>query len=442
MIDTPTSPSKKKPTVAEIFRGFGKQLSGLSAEHKKAVKAITQCRTEALGGHLYECGSCGHQEPRYHSCRNRHCPQCQSLAREKWLELRKKELFPSVYFHVVFTLPHILNDLLLRNKREGYAILFKAVSRTLLQVGRRRLGGQMGFFGVLHTWDQQMGHHPHLHCVVPGGALSPDHSEWIASDKEYLFPVRVLSEVFRGKFLSLLERSFEKERLIFPGKIAALQTPAAFQSLLKSATVTNWNVYAKPAFEDPVKLLDYLGRYTHRIAISNHRLESLVGDQVTFTYLDRKAEIPTKKRMTLPVQEFMRRFLLHILPKNFYRIRYFGFLAGPVRKKRLAVIHKLLKYKAETRLREASWQERLKELTGKDVNCCDLCQTGTMNLVQEIFPTQPKRPSGLDINFDALIRRVKARRARRAGEGHLFTKGTEPLMEPVLQSPREQLSLF
>jgi hypothetical protein len=375
---------KTRPTVARVLAASAGKLTGLSAEQLKVVKDLTRCRTEALGGQLYGCEKCGHQEPRYHSCRNRHCPLCQALARNAWLEARKKELFPGPYFHVVFTVPDTLHELFLRNKEKCYKALFKAVSRTLLQVGKRRLGGQMGFMAILHTWNQQLGHHPHVHCVVPGGALKSDPDEWVASGEEYLFPVRVLSEVFRGKVLSLLEHAFAKGRLVFPGKIASLEKAGEFVALLRAAASTSWVVYAKPTLDDPVQLLDYLGRYTHRVGISNDRLESFENDEVTFTYLDRKAQPPMKKRLKVSGEEFARRFLQHTLPKNFYRIRYFGFLAGNVRAGCLERIRALLNLEEPGRVREASWQERLKELTGEDVDRCPRCKVGRMEFLRKL----------------------------------------------------------
>src|SRR5919106_2854510 len=318
--------------LADIFRAYGEAYRRdhpLPVSHLKVIEAVERCRTTALGGHIERCDSCGFERPAYNSCRNRHCPKCQSLATAQWLEKQTTELLPVGYFHVVFTLPHELNRLILANKKIGLSLLFKAVSETLLEFGRRRLGGTVGIIAVLHTWDQTLKDHFHLHCLVPAGALSLDHRRWMAARKSFLFPVKALSRVFRGKFLALLNQSIDH------GKITSANNP------IKDSWKNNWVVYAKKPFGSPQTVLDYLGRYTHRVALSNDRILQVENGEVTLSYRDRKNG-DRKKTMTLDTQEFIRRFLLHILPDGFMRIRHFGFLANRAKKQALAQCRQLL----------------------------------------------------------------------------------------------------
>jgi hypothetical protein len=376
---------KRSPELADIFRAYGesyRQAHPLPRSHLKVMRAIESCRTAALGGHLQQCDSCGYQQPAYNSCRNRHCPKCGSLAKAQWLEDRQADLLPVSYFHLVFTLPHELNPLMLVNKKVLCDILFKAVSQTLLEFGRTHLDGLLGFICVLHTWDQTLRDHFHLHCLVPGGALSFDLTRWIAARQTFLFSVKALSLVFRGKFLDLLERAFSKGELQFPGRTAALAQPAAFSELVRSLRHKQWVVYAKRPFSSPEKVLDYLGRYTHRVALSNNRIlavaESAEGPRLTFSYRDRKNG-NRSRTMTLHADEFIRRFLLHVLPNGFMRIRHFGFLANRSRKQKLDRCRVLLGLEQQpSPVARKSARQLMLETTGVDLSRCPACHLGTL----------------------------------------------------------------
>jgi hypothetical protein len=338
------------------------------------MRAVETCRTAELGGHLKQCDRCGFEHPSYNSCRNRHCPKCQSLAKAQWLQKQSAELLPVGYFHLVFTLPDLFNGLILAHKKIVLSLLFKAVSETLLEFGQRRLGGTVGIIAVLHTWDQKLQDHFHLHCLVPAGALSLDHSRWIKARRNFLFPVKALSMVFRGKFLDLLKQAGEKGRIE--------TTSERVQALREK----NWVVYAKRPFGSPQIVLDYLGRYTHRVALSNDRILSLQNGQVTFTYRDRK-DRDRLKSMTLDAPEFIRRFLLHVLPDGFMRIRHFGFLANRAKQHALPQCRKLLGLNpALPEMPKRSAQDLLRELTGIDLSRCPSCKLGTMIVVGELPP--------------------------------------------------------
>ncbi|HKD01181.1 MAG TPA: IS91 family transposase [Terriglobales bacterium] len=376
--------SKRSPELADIFRAYGesyRQAHPLPRAHLKVMRAIESCRTAALGGHLRQCDSCGYQQPAYNSCRNRHCPKCGALAKAQWLEDRKADLLPVGYFHLVFTLPHELNPLMLVNKKRLCDILFKSVSQTLLEFGRTHLHGSLGFICVLHTWDQRLRDHFHLHCLIPGGALSFDGTQWIAARQNFLFSVKALSLVFRGKFLALLEQASLKEQLQFPGRTAALAEPTTFSNLVSSLRSKQWVVYAKRPFSSPEKVLDYLGRYTHRVALSNNRIlavtETAEGPRVTFSYRDRKHGDCTRT-MTLRADEFIRRFLLHVLPNGFMRIRHFGFLANRSRKLKLDRCRKLLDFEPPSSPARKSARQLMLEVTGFDLALCPACHLGTL----------------------------------------------------------------
>jgi predicted Zn-ribbon and HTH transcriptional regulator len=367
--------NKEHPELADIFRHYQESYRNthrLPTAHRKVMRAIEVCRTKELGGHLKQCDSCGFEHPSYNSCRDRHCPKCQSLAKAKWLQKQSAELLPVGYFHLVFTLPHLLNGLILTHKKILLALLFKAVSETLLEFGRTHLQGTVGIVAVLHTWDQKLTDHFHLHCLIPAGALSLDHSRWIGCRKDYLFPVKALSLVFRGKFLGLFKQ------LLDQGKIQAESQG------LKELRKNNWVVYAKKPFGSPETVLDYLGRYTHRVALSNDRILSLENGQVTFSYRDRKDK-DRKKTLTLDAQEFIRRFLLHVIAQGFVRIRHFGFLANRTKRHALPQCRKLLGlHPALPQIPKRSAQQLLLQLTGIDVSRCPRCQTGTMIVVAEL----------------------------------------------------------
>jgi hypothetical protein len=341
--------SEHRLEVADVFRihedDFLAQWGQvLSREQRKAFADIRDCRTAALGGHV-EQFDCGHRVPVYNSCANRSCPKCQSAARAKWLAERGAELLPvDTYFHVVFTLPQEITHLTLQNAREIYRILFRAASETLMTIAAdpKHLGAEIGFLTVLHTWGQNLHIHPHIHCVVPGGGVSKDGSRWIACRKKSFFlPVKVLSRLFRKKFLIYLERAFQSGKLGFHGQLEPLTKPAAFAVLCRKAGQREWVVYAKRPFGGPEQVLKYLARYTHRVAISNSRLLSLENGRVTFEWKD-YADGNQSKTMTLDAVEFIRRFLLHVLPSGFVRIRHFGFLANRNRKEKLVLCRSLL----------------------------------------------------------------------------------------------------
>jgi Putative transposase/Transposase zinc-binding domain len=320
--------------VADLIRSAGaaffeRNRHWLSWKHVKVLRAIRRCRTAALGGHLDQCTRCGHRAISYNSCRNRHCPKCQTAARERWIAARRQELLPTRYVHVVFTLPHHLASLALQNKKVIYGLLLRASAETLLEVARdpRHLGAQIGFFSVLHTWNQKLQLHPHVHCVIPAGGLSLDHTHWVKSRDRFFLPIHVLRRVFRGKFVAALRQAFQEDQLHFHGDLSRLAQPKIFASWLRPLFRNNWVVYAKPPFGGPEYVLQYLGRYTHRVAISHHRLLSFADGKVTFRWRD-SAHNNEQKLMTLSLDEFLRRFLLHVLPKGFVRIRNFGFLAN------------------------------------------------------------------------------------------------------------------
>ena len=335
--------------VADLIRAAGaafieRSHKWISWKHSKVLLAIARCRTAALGGHLDQCTRCGHRATiSYNSCRNRHCPKCQTGARERWIAARRSELLPSRYVHVVFTLPRQLAPLALQNTKVIYGLLLRASAETLLEVARdpRHLGAEIGFFSVLHTWNQELQLHPHVHCVIPAGGLSLDHSHWVRSRDRFFLPIHVLGRVFRGKFVAGLQQAFQEGQLHFHGDLTLLTQPKFFASWLRPLFRKDWVVYAKPPFGGPEYVLQYLGRYTHRVAISNHRLVSFAEEKVTFRWRD-SAHNNEQKLMTLSLDEFLRRFLLHVLPKGFVRIRNFGFFANRQRATLLPLCFHLL----------------------------------------------------------------------------------------------------
>src|ERR1700682_708464 len=320
--------------VADLVRAAGdafieRSRKWITWKHVKVLLAIARCRTAALGGHLDECTRCGHRAISYNSCRNRHCPKCQAGARDRWLAARRQELLPTRYVHVVFTLPHELVPLALQNKKIVYDLLLRTSAETLLEIARdpKHLGAEIGFFSVLHTWNQKLGLHPHVHCVIPAGGLSLDHTHWVKSRHRFFLSIHVLRRVFRGKFVAALKQAFQDHQLVFHGNLTLLAQSRTFAAWLRPLFRKDWVVYSKPPFGGPEYVLQYLGRYTHRVAISNHRLLSFAEGKVTFRWRD-SAHNNEQKLMTLSLDEFLRRFLLHLLPKGFVRIRNFGFLAN------------------------------------------------------------------------------------------------------------------
>ena len=332
------------PSLAAVLRAsINGSPPSLPQRHWRIINALLACRTPLLGGHRYLCRECGQTHFVPHSCRNRHCPVCQGNAARQWLASQEKALLPVPYFHLVFTLPHVLNPLIQQNQRVLYVLLFEAVSQTLLEFGQNRFGVQLGITAVLHTWSQTLLDHYHLHCIVTGGGLSADGSKWVSSSSLYLFAVRALSKVFRGKFCAGLERLYRQAKLQFHGKLSAIATPTAYQVLLRQAVSQKWVVYAKRPFAGPRQVLAYLSRYTHRVALSPRRLLALDPESqtVTFSWKDYADECK-RKTMRLELREFMRRFCLHFLPERFVKIRHFGFLGNRQRKLRVAQARALL----------------------------------------------------------------------------------------------------
>lgn len=384
--------------LADIVRLHGESYRrdhALSRPQLRALRAIEICRTGILGGHVYRCAQCGKEKICYNSCRNRHCPKCQSLDRQRWLEERSTELLPVPYFHLVFTLPEEINPLALINPRLIYTLLFDSASQTLLEIASdpRHLGARIGVLSVLHTWGQTLQLHPHLHCIVPGGGLSPDRKTWIGSRPKFFLPVAVLSRLFRGKFLAGLKAAYQSSELKLP---ESWPGPGSFKALLDQLYRKTFVVYSKPPFGSPEKVLRYLARYTHRVAISNTRLVSLAEGRVRFTYKDYQDEDKVKE-MTLPAEEFLRRFLLHILPERFVRIRYYGLLSTRTREEDLALCRELLgaadaSVESEPVTVE-SWRELLCRLTGQDPETCPHCEGGHLLWVKEL-PASVHRVTG------------------------------------------------
>jgi Putative transposase/Transposase zinc-binding domain len=383
--------SKHRPEVADVFRRYEKDFFEqwghvLSIQQRRAFEAIRDCRTAALGGHVEyveQCDTCGHLAISYNSCRDRHCPKCQAAARAKWLSAREAELLPVPYFHVVFTLPQQIGALALQNAREIYSILFRAASETLLTIAAdpKRLGAALGFLAVLHTWGQNLHLHPHLHCVVPGGGLSPDGKRWVPCRKNSFFlPVKVLSSRFRNVFLDYLRKAFAEDKLQFHGEMAGFARSSAFEALCQRAAKAKWVVFAKAPFGGPDQVLKYLARYTHRVAISNSRILSIEDGKLTFLWKD-YADGNKTKVMVLDAVEFIRRFLLHILPAGFVRIRQYGFLANRARKDKLALCRTLLNASPASAI---AGDERDRKPEKKR---CPVCETGHMILIQ-LFRTE------------------------------------------------------
>ena len=388
----------KSVEVADIFQQYEhtyRVSRKMPLNHIRTMRAIVRCRTSELGGHLDECDSCGRIRISYNSCRNRHCPKCQFLSKERWLEQRREDILPVPYFHIVFTIPAKLNPLALRNKRILYNILFRSVAETLTELASdpKHLGVEIGFICILHTWGQNLMDHPHLHCIVTGGGLSLDGKRWLSCRKGFFIPVRVLSRLFRGKVLDYLKESWESEKLKFTGTIAGLQDPDQFAVFLKDLYCREWVVYAKPPFKDPEMLLDYLGRYTHRIAIGNHRIIKMQDGEVSFLWRD-YSDRNKNKTMTVEASEFIRRFLLHVLPERFVKIRYYGLLANRNSNTILAQCRRLLActVKVNNKNVNETWQEFLLRVCGIDLIKCPFCGKGKMIRKEIILPVRCNSP--------------------------------------------------
>ncbi|MDQ3668553.1 MAG: IS91 family transposase [Acidobacteriota bacterium] len=386
---------RPKLEVADVFRRYGEAYrqehdASFSLAHRRVMTALAVCRTAVLGGHVEQCDACGHQRIFYNSCRNRHCPKCQSLARADWIEDRLAEILETQYFHVVFTLPEELAAIAYQNKKMVYDILFRAAAETLRTIAGdpKHLGAELGFFAVLHTWGQTLVHHPHLHCVIAGGGLSPDGASWIPCRNGFFLPVRVLSRLFRRLFLEYLQAAFSRGQLQFFSALQELQQEQAFARYLAPLGQVEWVVYAKRPFAGPQQVLDYVGRYTHRVAISNNRLLDIDNGQVSFSWKDYR-ENNQQKTMTLSAAEFIRRFLLHVLPDGFQRIRYYGFLSNRYRQQKLAQCRQLLGMSAPEQTPGESrpaqdYRDRYEELTGSSLRECPLCHQGRMVLCESL----------------------------------------------------------
>jgi len=401
---TPATPeARPRLEVADIFRAHGEaywRSHALSRGQSRVLRDIELCRTMALGGHRDVCDTCGYEVPAYNSCRNRHCPKCQALAQARWIDERKARILPTQYFHVVFTLPAELRPLALRNREIAFNLIFAAAAETLLDLARdpKRLGARLGFTAVLHTWSRKLTFHPHVHCIVTGGGLAADGSAWIPARcrGRYLFPQHVLGDLFRGKFLAGLRRLRDDGRLCFDGCCADRAPTPAFNRLLDTMYRTDWVVYAKRPFAGAEHVYEYLGRYTHRTGISNHRLRSFDDRGVTFATKDGKS-------ITVAPDEFIRRFLLHVLPDRFVKIRHYGLLAPSNATTALERARQLLLEQTSVpRLSPPptvpkDWRELLLDLTGHDISRCPRCAVGKMirHPLDYVAP-RPHRPEVLD----------------------------------------------
>lgn len=377
---------KHRLEVADVFRNRGSDFLAsfgerISADQRRVLKDICLCRTAALGGHKTKCDHCGHEEISYNSCRNRHCPKCQGTARARWLEDRKKELLDIDYFHVVFTLPEEIGPIALQNKLIVYGTLFRAVSETLLRIAKdpKHLGAEIGFLAVLHSWGQNLHYHPHVHCIASGGGLSPDQSRWIPCKEGFFLPVRVLSRFFRRCFLDSMNEAYRKEKLYLKGNLQRLQDPSEWNRFLKPLKEKEWVVFSKPPFGGPIQVLKYLARYTHRVAISNRRLVSIEGDEVSFRIRD-YAKGNRIKTITLEAVEFIRRFLSHVLPKGFMHIRSYGLLANRVKEQKLESCRRCLRESKGSEL------DNIPLSVEEDYRLCPSCRKGQMIPVVALQP--------------------------------------------------------
>jgi hypothetical protein len=392
---------RPKLELADIFRRYGtayreKHGASMSTAQRRAMTAITVCRTAALGGQIEQCDSCGHQRICYRSCRNRHCPRCQSLARAEWIQRRQAELLDCEYFHVVFTVPEEIAAIAYQNKEAVYGILFRATAETLRDIAAdpKHLGAEIGFFAVLHTWGSNLMHHPHLHCVIPGGGLSPDSARWIPCKPGFFLPVRVLSRLFRRLFLEYLQTAFDSGKLQFFNALSDLQDRRQLARYLAPVRKKEWVVYAKRPFAGPEQVLDYVGRYTHRVAISNNRLLDIEAGRVSFQWKDYRDQ-GQQKTMTLAAEEFIRRFLLHVLPDGFQRIRYYGFLGNRYRQEKLARCRQLLGMPTPAEAPSESpspedYRDRHERLTGSSLRECPICHRGRMMTVEMLEAHRPQ----------------------------------------------------
>jgi hypothetical protein len=381
---------------AAFLDRYGQTLSG--AQHR-ALRAIALCRTAALGGHITQCDDCGHEVQAYNSCRHRSCPKCHGAAQATWLAAREREVLETPYVHVIFTLPHDLSSLALQNPRHLYGLLFHTVAQTLQNIAGdpKHLGAEIGGFAVLHTWGQQLHHHPHLHCVLPAGGLASDGSRWVPCRPHFFLPVRVLSRRFRRLYLAGLEQLYGQGQLSWTGRCRALVAPPSWQQFLAALHAKEWGVYAKEPLQDARHVLTYLARYTHRVAISNHRLVALEDGQVTFRYKDYQRG-HRLRTLTLEAVEFLRRLILHVPPRGFHRLRHFGFLANRVRQEKLAQCRTLLGHPTQLYAREGAVDLKTPvSATVEPGTVCPVCQHGRMQLVQTLY----RQPGAWDLSVPA-----------------------------------------
>ena len=391
--------------VAEVVRQHGDAFlarygSTLSGEQHRALRAIAVCRTAALGGHITQCDHCGHEAQAYNSCRNRSCPKCHGAAQATWLAAREREVLDTPYVHVIFTLPHALGPLALQNPRHLYSLLFRTVAQTLQDIAGdpKHLGAEIGGFAVLHTWGQQLHHHPHLHCVLPAGGLAPDGTQWIPCRPHFFLPVRVLSRRFRRLYLAGLEQTYAQGQLSLMGRCRELAEPTPWQRLLAALRDQEWVVYAKEPLREPQHVLKYLARYTHRVGISNHRLVSLADGQVTFRYKDYQRG-HRLRTLTLEAVEFLRRLMLHVPPHGFHRLRHFGFLANRVRQEKLAQCRSLLGQATRPPAQQEAVDLKTPAVSAAEPgSVCPVCQHGRMQLVQ----TLDRQQAAWDLSLPAL----------------------------------------
>ena len=391
---------KSKTEVGDIFRRYGsgyREVHGkeMPLRHHRVMKAIEVCRTAELGGHVEECDECGAIKISYNSCRNRHCPKCRCLDKERWLEARKRDILLTHYFHVVFTIPEDLRSIALRNQKVVYNLLFLSGSETMKELAGdpKHLGSEIGFIALLHTWTQTLLDHPHIHCIVPGGGLSLDRLRWISSKKDFFIPVKVLSRKFRGKFLHYLKKAYHDGKIVFPGAISALESRPAFEAFLTGLYAQEWVVYCKPPFKRPEDVIDYMGRYTHRVAISNDRIVDIHSGQVTFKYRDR-GDNDKIKYMTLDAFEFIRRFLLHVLPDGFMKVRHYGLLSNRNSKTKLELCKALLGVcvQEDDSNEKETWEDLFLRLTGIDLRICPICGKGRLVLREKLQPRSVRSP--------------------------------------------------
>jgi hypothetical protein len=383
-----------KLEIADVFReGFDaycEKYGPLPKQHYQVANAVINCRTATMGGHIDRCENCGHEQISYNSCRNRHCPRCQAFARAKWVQDRMEELLPVQYFHIVFTVPQQLNPFALRNKRVFYNILFRAVSETISELAKdpKWLGVTTGFMAVLHSWGQNLLDHPHIHCIVPGGGMDNNKPKWKHAKKDFILPNKVMASLFRGKCLDYFKKAVKAEKIMFWGNLGPFKKRDKFKNLINSLYQKDWVVYAKPPFAGPEAVIKYLGNYTHRIAIANSRLISMENGAVTFKWKSYTDGGKTKI-MTLPIVEFIRRFLLHVLPTGFKRIRQYGFLSNRVRSQKLSLCREWFGQKqSEKKVNATKWNEIIMELTGVDPTICPVCHKGRLKRIRDILKSQ------------------------------------------------------